>query len=259
MSTIECIQADYSIMSDAPLIMACVIGYFIAHFCRKYTAAPAVVSSKREPEEKEAPQGSQAVAALPTEVQAQIAKLAGLQSFGMLACTSSAHHQELAEKDAVWAHVAGRCVSAAEFRRESVGLDYLEEHTLNCEKDVERAEKMLRGSRVEDHMDEAFVGLFERTAAESHELMWNGVGEAGVSIEKLGNAALARTDLFSEDQRDDIARLVGEHEETTKLCSVQVYPEEDFSAVIRDDMDRALSNQFNEMYEEMNMEMSKGF
>jgi len=246
MSTMNCIEESYaSYLGDVTLILATVLGYIAMNACVKWHASVQTTArvAAKAADDVPTPSSDSGFAEMPVEVQARIALLAGLPAWAAAASTNNAHNSELAEKDAVWSHIAGRATSKPEYRRSSVGLEGLATHKLDKEEAVTKAHGMLRGMRAEDNLDGEFVKLFARTAEGSHNLFWNGVGEAGVSVASLGEAACKRSELFSEDQRIEIARLVGEHEELSSLCSVPMYPEEDYGAVIRSDYENQLEMQ----------------
>lgn len=240
---VDCNSYDYT--ADAPLLLALVLGYVMAHFYK--TLRP-----RTKPMDSKAPSGRSSSAmdapTLPVEVQARVASLAGLSAWAAMSTTSSTHNHHLWENDAVWAHVAKAPVGKDEFRRRACGLQRLSAlERLATVEDVQATHAMLRGARPSDNVAGEFVRLFTNTAASSHSLFWKGVGFKGVSVADLGSAACARTDLFTAEQIQEISRLVGEHEELSSLCEVPELPEEDFGQTVFADVDRQLSKQYESL------------
>jgi len=241
---VDCIST-YDFTEDAALLLALVLGYVVAHFYKTHLN-PRVREGKPHSAGKPAASACRMpVEALPVEVQARVASLAGLDAWSSLSAASSTHRHYLWENDAVWAHVAKAPVGKDEFRRRACGLERLAKmERLATAEDVQAASLMLKGARPVDGVAEELVRLFAGTAASSHSLFWKGVGSKGVSVADLGVAACARTDLFSAEQIQEISRLVGEHEELSSLCEVPDMPDEDFGPTVFADVDRQLSQQY---------------
>lgn len=244
---VDCISYDYT--ADAPLLVALVLGYVVAHFFKTLRCQPRFSKQFRWTPAT-SPKGQRRACALdasvlPVEVQARVAGLAGLDAWASLSTASSGHNHYLWENDAVWAHVAKAPVGKDEFRRRACGLERLSQmERLATVEDVRDVGGMLRGARPVDNVASEFVRLFTNTAASSHSLFWKGVGSKGVTIADLGTAACARTDLFSSAQIEEISRLVGEHEELSSLCEVPELPDEDFGQTVFEDVERQLSQQY---------------
>lgn len=237
---VDCNSYDYS--TDAPLLLALVLGYIVAHIFKTLRAR------QLKPRETPASTGRSCAldaSVLPVEVQARVAALAGLGAWAALSTASSENNHHLYENDAVWAHVAKAPVGKDEFRRRSCGLKRLPKmERLATVDDVRDVEGMLRWARPVDNVADDFVRLFAGTAASSHGLFWKGVGSKGVSIADLGGRACARTDLFTPEQTEEISRLVGEHEELSSLCEMPELPDEDFGQTVFEEVDRQLSEQY---------------
>lgn len=235
-------EGPAALLSDAPLLLALVLGYVLTHFIFKASArARSHRSLRLKAKGNEAPlkkeHATEVFAALPVEVQARIAGMTGIAGWAAWGeCSQDANY--IFSDDRIWAYSAGD--SQNKVRRTSSGLDKLSELRLRTEADVEAAVRMLRAALPSDNVAELFLGLF-RSAEGAASLYWTGQGSM-LGLGELGTQCVERCDLFTPEQRREIAKLVAEHEELAELCQVPEVPsvDEDFAKELLDHLENQL-------------------
>jgi hypothetical protein len=237
-----CVGEAYDYFMDLQLLLAVVAGYFVSNFLFKKSPTPASVKSAPGPARVE--KSTFDCAALPVEVQARVADLAGLGSWANLASASSMNQYALIENDALWSNIAGSKVGLAEFRRKTLAIDQLATIKLSTEEEVRTVVRVINAAKPSDNVADEIAALVGRTVGSAHALFWQGVGQEGADMTEIHEAAMARADIFTQAQLETVGHNVEEHKALLDMLEVPQCSDVDFSVQLSADAESQVSRQF---------------